>query len=77
MCVVAYRITSTSASGLFGRVGEFTAERETFIAYVERMEMFFTANNIVETGGEGSAQANRVVANRNHRSGTGVIFDPE
>ena len=57
-------MTSTSASGLFGRVGEFNAERETFNAYVERMEMFFTANNIVETGGEGSAEANRVVADR-------------
>ncbi|XP_068697605.1 uncharacterized protein [Montipora foliosa] len=28
------------------------------------MEMFFTANNIVETTGEGSTQANRVVAER-------------
>ena len=64
MCVVAYRMTSTSASGLFGRVGEFNAGRETFNAYVERMEMLFTADNIVETTGEGSAQANRVVADR-------------
>ena len=55
---------STSASGLFGRVGEFNAERETFNAYAERLEMFFTANNIVETTGEGSTQANRVVADR-------------
>ena len=46
VCVVPYRMTSTSASGLFGRVGEFNAERETFNAYVERIEMFFTANNI-------------------------------
>ena len=57
-------MTSNSASGLFGRVGEFTTERETFNAYVERMEMFFSANNILETMGEGSAQANRVVADR-------------
>ena len=57
-------MTSTGASGLFGRVGEFIAERETFCSYVERMEMFFTANNIVETTGEGSTQANRVVAER-------------
>ena len=64
MCVVAYRMTSTGASGLFGRVGEFIAERETFCSYVERMEMFFTANNIVETTGEGSTQVNRVVAER-------------
>ena len=55
---------STGASGLFGRVGEFNAERETFNAYAERVEMFFTANNIVETTGEGSTQANRVVADR-------------
>ena len=53
-----------TSTGLFGRVGEFIAERETFNAYVERMEMFFTANNIVETTGEGSTQANRVVAER-------------
>ena len=42
-------MASTSASGLFGRVGEFNVARETFSAYVERMEMFFTANNIVTT----------------------------
>ena len=53
-----------TSTGLFGRVGEFIAERETFNAYVERMEMFFTANNVVETTGEGSTQANRVVAER-------------
>ena len=53
-----------ASTGLFGRVGEFIAERETFNTYVERMEMFFTANNIVETTGEGSTQANRVVAER-------------
>ena len=57
-------MASTSASGLFGRVGEFNVARETFSAYVERMEMFFTANNIVTTTGEGSAATNLVVANR-------------
>ena len=56
--VVAYRMTSTNTSGLFGRVGVFNVERKTFSAYIERMEMyFFTANNIVETTGEGSAAA--------------------
>ena len=58
-----------TSTGLFGRVGEFIAERETFNTYVERMEMFLTANNIVETAGEGSTQANRVVAERK-----GAIF---
>ena len=37
-----------AATGLFGRVGEFSAERESFRSYVERMDMFFMANNIVE-----------------------------
>ena len=64
VCVVAYKMTSTNTSGLFGRVGEFDVARETFSAYVERMEMFFTANNIVEITGEGSAATNQVVANR-------------
>ena len=58
VCVVAYKMTSTNTSGLFGRVGEFNVARETFSAYVERMEMFFTANNIVQTTGEGSVAAN-------------------
>ena len=53
-----------TSTGLFGSVGEFIAERETFNAYVERMEMFFTANNIVKTTGVGGTQANRVVAER-------------
>ena len=57
-------MASTSASGLFGHVGEFNVAREMFSAYVERMEMFFTANNIVTTTGEGSAATNLVVANR-------------
>ena len=51
-----------TSTGLFGHVDKFIAERETFNAYVERMKMFLPANNIVETTGEGSTQANRVVA---------------
>ena len=43
--------------GLFGHVGEFIAEHETFNAYVERMDIFFMANNIVETTEEGNTQA--------------------
>ena len=42
-------MTSTGAYGLFVRVGKFIAEREMLSAYEERMEMFFTANNTVET----------------------------
>ena len=42
---------------LFGRVGEFIARHETFNAYVEKMDIFFMANNIVETTGEGNTQA--------------------
>ena len=64
MCVVAYKMTSTNKSGLFGGVGAFNIERETFSAYVERMEMFFTANNNMETTGEGSAAANQLAAKR-------------
>ena len=68
MCIVVYRMTSTGANGLFGRVIEFVAERETFNAYMERMEIFFQiffpANSIVESTAEGSEEANRVVANR-------------
>ena len=64
LCVVAYKMTSTNMSWLFGHVGEFDVAHETFSTYLKRMEMFFTANNIVETTGEGSAAANQVVANR-------------
>ena len=49
------------ATGLFGRVGEFRPERETFRSYVERMDMFFMANNIVEEQGEGNEEANLAV----------------
>ena len=64
VCVVAIGSPALVRVDYLGVVGESNAERETFNAYVERMEMFFTANNIVKTTGEGSAQANRVVADR-------------
>ena len=35
-------------SGYIGRLGEFQQSRETFSTYVERLELFFDANNIVE-----------------------------
>ena len=48
-----------------GRVGEFSKDAETFTAYVERMEMFFTANNVVETPGSENVTANqRIVQQR-------------
>ena len=65
-----------TSTGLFGGVGEFIAERDTFNAYVERMEMFFTANNIVETTGEGSTQANRVVAERENELYSSQKLEP-
>ena len=36
-------------SGYIGRLGSFDRDREPFSSYIERMEMFFIANNIVET----------------------------
>ncbi|XP_063961269.1 uncharacterized protein K02A2.6-like [Lytechinus pictus] len=36
-------------SGYIGRLGSFEKAREPFTSYVERMELFFMANNIVET----------------------------
>ena len=53
-----------AATGLFGRVGEFSPERETFRSYVERMDMFFMANNIVEEQGEGNDEASLAVQKR-------------
>ncbi|XP_078353369.1 uncharacterized protein LOC144638095 [Oculina patagonica] len=53
-----------AANVLFGRVGEFVQERETFRSYVERMEMFFLANNIREETGEGNEDANLAVRER-------------
>ncbi|CAB4021332.1 Transposon Ty3-I Gag-Pol poly [Paramuricea clavata] len=53
-----------TAGGLFGHVGEFSSEREAFKSYVERMEMFFTANSIVETPGEENEGANQLVKDR-------------
>ena len=44
------------------RVGEFSPERDTFRSYVERMEMFFMANNTMEKTGEGKEEANLAVA---------------
>lgn len=51
-------------SGLIGRLGEFQQNRGTFGAYVERMEMFFTANNIVETESDGSDRVQITVRQR-------------
>ena len=49
-----------------GRVGEFCREKETFSAYVDRIEMFYTANNIVETlGTEHVASSRRVIEQKN------------
>ena len=66
VCVVANRMTSTNVRCLFGGVGELNVAREPFSAYVERVEMCFTANDTVETTKEGSAADNQVVANRKH-----------
>ena len=57
--------------GLFGRVGEFSPELETFRSYVERMEMFLMANNIMEGTGDGKEEANLAVANRKRA----IFFD--
>ena len=35
-------------SAYIGRLGEFQQSRETFSAYVERLELFFAANNLAE-----------------------------
>ena len=43
------------------RVSEFCRDNETFCVYVERMEMFDTANNIVETLGTEHVATNRCV----------------
>ena len=45
-----------------GRVGGFCWDKETFCAYVEGMEMFYTANNIVKTPGTERVAANPRVA---------------
>ena len=47
-----------------GRVGDFSPERETFRSNVERMDMFFMANNIVEEQGESNEDANLSVQKR-------------
>ncbi|XP_070531592.1 uncharacterized protein [Ptychodera flava] len=51
-------------TGLIGKLGEFLPERETFSSYVERMEMFFVANGIVEKPGEGHDDNNETVRDR-------------
>ena len=53
-----------AAIALFGRVGEFSPEQETFHSYVERTEMFLMANNIGEEPDEDKQEANLAVANR-------------
>ena len=58
-CSLRYYILATRMASYIGNVGEFSKDKETFIAYVERMEMFFTANNIVETPDSENATANR------------------
>ncbi|PFX22898.1 hypothetical protein AWC38_SpisGene12555 [Stylophora pistillata] len=49
---------------LLGKVREFSPERETFSAYVERIEMFFTANGIIEAAGEDHEVTNELVKDR-------------
>jgi len=62
VCVVAYKMTSTNTSGLFGCVGEFDIVCEMFSAYVERMEVFFYSQQHSEDNGRGKCC--RVIANR-------------
>ena len=45
------------ASTYLGGVGEFSSQKETFRQYVERMQMFFIANDIVEPEGADQAEA--------------------
>ena len=49
---------------LLGKVREFSPERETFSAYVERIEMFFTANGIIEAAGQDHEVTNELVKDR-------------
>jgi hypothetical protein len=51
-----------AASGLFGRVGEFNSERETFMW--KEWRCFFMANGISEIPGEENVAANGVVRER-------------
>ena len=59
-------LITMAATGLFGSVGEFSPERETFRSYVERIDMFFMANNIVEEQAESNEEANLAVQKRKH-----------
>ena len=43
-----------------------SALSETLCSYVERMDMFFMANNIVEEQGEGNDEANLAIQKRKH-----------
>ena len=40
-------------TGYIGHLGTYEKSKETFSSYMERADMFFKANNIVETSGEG------------------------
>jgi hypothetical protein len=52
-----------TAGGLFGHVGVFNSERETFQSYIcGKNGNVFTANNIVETPGEANEEANQLVS---------------
>jgi hypothetical protein len=51
-------------AGFIGRVGEFVGEKETFRSYVERMDMFFMANGVVEVGDGDHDAADAVVVDR-------------
>ena len=52
-----------TAGGLFGHVGVFNSERETFKSYIcGKNGNVFTANNIVETPGETNEEANQLVS---------------
>ena len=53
-----------ATSALFGKVGEFSPEREVFNAYVERIEMFFAANGIVEMAGDDHEEENEKTRDR-------------
>lgn len=46
-------------SGYIGRLGSYEKAREPFETYKERMELFFTANNIIETDANDTATRNR------------------
>ena len=59
-------LTTRMMASYTGRVGEFCRDKETFSAYVERKEMIFAVNNIIETTGTDIASANRRIAEQNN-----------